>query len=63
MWNFDIVKALCLFMGGRMYKIIIYLYMDNTAFLFSHRGCSNDTIRPTLVLRPSTILSLLCRQF
>ena len=30
----------------------------NTALLSSHRGCSKDKIRPTLVLRPSTILSL-----
>ena len=36
----------------------------NTAILSSHRGCSKDKIRPTLVLRPSTILSLLLfRQF
>ena len=39
--------------------IIIYLCMDNTTLLSSHRGCSKDKIRPTLVLRPSTILSLL----
>ena len=36
----------------------------NTALLSSHRGCSKDQIRPTLVLRPSTKLSLLLfRQF
>ena len=37
---------------------------DSTALLSSHRGCSKDKIPPTLVLRPSTILSLLLfRQF
>ena len=36
----------------------------NTALLSSYRGCSKDKIRPTLVLRPSTKLSLLLfRQF
>ena len=36
----------------------------NTTLLSSHRGCSKDKIRPTLVLRPSTKLSLLLfRQF
>ena len=36
----------------------------NTTLLSSHRGCSKDQIRPTLVLRPSTKLSLLVfRQF
>ena len=38
----------------------------NTALLSSHRGCSKfkDKIQPTLVLRPSTKLSLLLfRQF
>ena len=39
--------------------IIIYLCTDNTALRSSHRGCSKDKIRPTLVLRPSTILFLL----
>ena len=44
--------------------IIIYLCTDNKALASSHRGCSNDKIRPTLVLRPSIILSLLLfRQF
>ena len=36
----------------------------NTALLSPHRGCCKDKIRPTLVLRPSTKLSLLLfRQF
>ena len=49
---------------GDVALIIIHLCMDNTALLSSHRGCSKDKIRPTLVLRPSTILSLLLfRQF
>ena len=48
-------------------KVITDYYMPvkgNTALLSSHRGCSKDKIRPTLVLRPSTKLSLLLfRQF
>ena len=36
----------------------------NTALQSSHRGCSKDKIRPSLVLRPSTKLPLsLKRQF
>ena len=46
---------------------ISYYYIPvngNTALLSSHRGCSKDKIGPTLVLRPSTKLSLLLfRQF
>ena len=52
------------------FKMLIgntYYYIPvngNTALLSSHRGCSKDKIRPTLVLRPSTKLSLLLfRQF
>ena len=42
--------------------VIVYYYIPvhgNTALLSSHSGCSKDKIRPTLVLRPSTKLSLL----
>ena len=45
----------------------MYYYIPvhrNTALLSSHRGCSKDKIRSTLVLRPSTKLFLLLfRQF
>ena len=44
---------------GKANSIDIYLCTDNTTLLSSHRGCSKDKIRPTLVLRPSTILSMI----
>ena len=41
-------------------KLDYYITVNrNTVLLSSHRGCSKDKIRPTLVLRPSTKLSLL----
>ena len=47
--------------------VFVYYYIPvkgNTALLSSHRGCGKDIIRPTLILRPSTKLSLLLfRQF
>ena len=53
----------CTCIGFILYYYI-YLCVDDTTLLSSHRGCSKDKIWPTLVLRPSTILSLLLfRQF
>ena len=47
--------------------VLLYYYIPvhrNTVLLSSHRGCSKDKIQPTLVLRPSTKVSLLLfRQF
>ena len=71
-YNLHMYIYICIYKYVHIYiHIYIYIYIyyyipvnGNTALLSSHRGCSKDKIRPTLVLRPSTKLSLLLfRQF